>query len=392
LNLRRFAVKNIPGKGTPLIEPKDITVFIDPVTHHFLNNELFNPNNRHNIDNAHEPYFYLRDVFRAKGIDVHTADYLVRGEIKNKVNVYFSLGIVSNFRELAKRSDVILSGIFTFEAPIVQPSTYKALRAASKSFKRIYCYAPSEALSRFGCAGLKFRKFQIPYTGEHVFEDLWNKRNRKFLNLLNWNRLSRRSWQELYTERLRALDFFSRYGEIDLYGMGWDRAPYVVGETRIPNTFTRIHRYIREHVPFVRMHPYEEAVRKTYRGVAKSKYQTQSDYTFTICYENMILPGWLNENIFDCFLVGTIPIYLGPPDVTDYVPAECFIDKRQFPTYPELRAFLKSLSEKDIQTYRENARDFVASDMYKPFLKEAFANHFVSAVEEDTGVNLRGGI
>ena len=78
---------------------------------------------------------------------------------------------------------------------------------------------------------------------------------------------------------------------------------------------------------------YEKVVRKTYRGVAQSKYEIQSNYTFTICYENMMLLGWLNENIFDCFLVGTIPIYLGPPDVTDYVPAECFIDRRQFATY-----------------------------------------------------------
>jgi hypothetical protein len=370
--------------------PHDITVFIDPVTHHFLRNELFNVNNRHNVDNAHAPYFYLRDLFQSKGIEVHTADYLVRGEKANKINVYFSLGIISNFKELAKRSDVILSGIFTFEAPIVQPSTYKALKVASRYFKRIYCYTPSEALVRFGCAGLKFHKFHIPYAYDRVFEHLWQKKDRKFLTLLNWNRLARRSWQELYTERLRALEFFSQFDEIDLYGMGWDRAPYRVGETWIPHTFMRIHRYIREHVPFVRMHPYEKVIHKTYRGVAQSKYETQSNYTFTICYENMMLPGWLNENIFDCFLVGTIPIYLGPPDVTDYVPAECFIDKRQFATYQELRSFLKSLGEKEIQLYKENARDYLSSDMYRPFCKESFAEIFVRAVEEDTGVSIRG--
>jgi hypothetical protein len=371
-----------------VIDPKDIAVFIDPVSHHFVRNELFNPDNRHNIDNAHAPYFYLRDLFKSKGIEVHTADYLLRGEKKNKINVYFSLGIIENFRRLAERSDVILSGIFTFEAPIVQPSTYRALRKASKYFKRIYCFAPSEALTRFGCAGLTFHKLHIPYAYDRVFEDLWGKKDRKFLNLLNWNRLSRRKWQELYTERLRALEFFSQYDEIDLYGMGWDRAPYVVGETKMPNTFTRIHRYIREHTPFMPMHPYEEAVRKSYRGAAPSKYETQSNYTFTICYENMMLPGWLNENIFDCFLVGTIPIYLGPPDVTDYIPEECFIDKRKFPTYPELRAYLKSLGDKEIETYRQNARDYLSSDMYKPFLKESFASIFVKAVEEDVGVSL----
>lgn len=366
----------------------DITVFIDPVTHHFLNNELFNQSSAHNIDNAHAPYFYLRDLFRSKGIEVHTADFLVRGEKANKINVYFSLGIVENYKHLAKRDDVVLSGIFTFEAPIVQPSAYKELKTASKYFKRVFSYASAEALTRFGCSGLRFHKFHIPYAYERIFEDLWSKRDRKFLNLLNYNRLPRRSWHELYTERLRALEFFSRFGEIDLYGMGWDRAPYRVGETWIPTTLTRIHRHIREHVPLVRMHPYEKVIRKVYRGMAKSKYQTQSNYAFTICYENMMLLGWLNENIFDCFLVGSIPIYLGPPDVTDYVPADCFIDKRQFATYAELRSFLKSLSEKDIQTYKENARDYLASEKFKPFRKESFAEIFVRAVEQDVGVHL----
>ena len=381
-------MKNIPGERA-LIEPKDITVFIDPVSHHFVRNELFNRDSRHNLDGNLEAYFHLREVFQSKGIEVHTGDYLVRGEKVNKTNVYFSLGIFKNYKTLAKRNDVVLSGFFTFEAPIVQPSTYRELPTISKYFKRIYCYAPSEALSRFGCQGLQFHKFHIPYTQGSIFEDLWSKRERKFLNLLNWNRLARMPWQELYTERLRALEFFSQYDEIDLYGLGWDRPPAIVGETRIPYTFTRIHQYIRENVPFVPYHPYEKVIRKVYRGVAESRYEVQSNYDFTICYENMMLPGWLNENIFDCFLVGSVPIYLGPPDITEYVPAECFIDKREFATYPELRSFLKSLSGKEIQRYRENARDFVSSEKFHPFKKESFAEIFLGAVEADTGVNLR---
>ncbi len=77
-----------------------------------------------------------------------------------------------------------------------------------------------------------------------------------------------------------------------------------------------------------------------------------------------------------------------PPPVTDYVPADCFIDKRQFATYAELRLFLKSLREKDIQRYKENARDFLQSPRYRPFTKEAFADHFTRCVAEDTGIQL----
>ena len=275
------------------------------------------------------------------------------------------------------------------EAPIVQPSTYRELRRISQCFRRTYCYAPSHALARFGCAGLRFEKFCIPYCREGIIEDLWKKEDRKFLTLLNYNRLCRNTWQELYTERLRGVEYFGQFGEIDMYGFGWDKPPYRVGESWIPNTLTRANNWLRQNVPFLKRHPWQHVIDRTWRGPAKSKYETQSNYTFTLCYENMILEGWLNENIFDCFLVGTIPIFLGPPDITDYVPPECFIDKRKFATYAELRAYLKSLTQKDIRTFKENARDYISSDRFTPFRKESFVELFVRAVEQDVGITLR---
>jgi hypothetical protein len=145
----------------------------------------------------------------------------------------------------------------------------------------------------------------------------------------------------------------------------------------------RLHRLIRERVPFGRLHPYETVIKKVYRGAVASKYETLSGYTFALCYENMILDGWVNEKIFDAFLAGTIPIYLGAPDITDYVPEECFIDKRKFSSYGDLGDFLRSLSPADVQTYKDNAREYLRSPRYSPFTKDAFADLFVRAVEED---------
>jgi hypothetical protein len=368
----------------------DISVFIDPSSHHFFCNELFNSQSPHNLDGSLNAYLYLRELFQSSGIEVNTGDYLLTGEKLKRRNVYFSLGVLEHYKVLAKRSDVILSGLFTMEAPIVQPSLYKSLPEADKYFRRIYSFTTGEALARFGCRNVNLSKFHIPYPYSRVIEELWQKTDRKFLNLLNCNRLCRRSWQELYTERLRAVDYFAQYDEIDLYGMHWEVPPYIVGETWIPATLTRINRYLYERFPSVRKRRFDCAIKKAYRGFAVSKYLTQSNYTFTICYENMMLPGWLNENIFDCFLVGTVPIFLGPPDITDYVPAECFIDKRSFATYADLRQFLKSLSAKDIQSYRENARDYLSSALFKLFTKEKFADLFLRAVEEDCQVDLSG--
>ena len=81
---------------TPL---SDISVFIDPSSHHFDRNELFNRNSPHNLDGTLNAYLHLKDVFEAAGIAVNTADYLVRGERVNKRNVYFSLGAGLELRD-----------------------------------------------------------------------------------------------------------------------------------------------------------------------------------------------------------------------------------------------------------------------------------------------------
>jgi len=373
------------------MNPRDVTLFIDPVTHHFLGNEMFNPNSPLNRDNCHAPYFYMRELVQSKGIEVHTADYLMSSEKTNKTNVYFSFGTLKNYEMLAKRNDTILSGFITIEAPIVHPSTYKALPKVSKYFKKVYAYSSGDALARFGCAGLHFEKFFIPQPYNQVFNELWSRKDRKFLTMVVANKLPRIYWNELFTERHRLLEFFSQHGEIDLYGQGWDRMPYRVGEFWMPATAMRLYRFVRENIPFVPRHPIEKVLRQVYKGAVKSKYEVMSRYTFAFCYENMILEGWLNEKIFDAFYVGTIPIYWGATDVTDWIPEECFIDKRKYPTYADLRSYLKSLSEKDIQVYRENARDFLSSKKFRPFSKESFAGIFTHALEEDLGLHLWNG-
>ena len=125
------------------------------------------------------------------------------------------------------------------------------------------------------------------------------------------------------------------------------------------------------------------AIRTTYRGVVADKAATLAGYTFSLCFENSILEGWVTEKIFDCFYSGTIPIYLGAPDIHDWVPPDCFVDARTFSGYDELRSYLRGLSPAAIEAYREAARDFVRSDRYRPFTKDAFADLIESIVAED---------
>ena len=111
--------------------------------------------------------------------------------------MYFSLGMVDKYRRLAERDDVILSAFFTIDAPIVQPRMFRKLPDMAKHFKRLYSYTSAEAVRRFGCGGVTLSKLHIPYCYDAVFEDLWAREDRAFLCILNYNRLCRRTWNEL---------------------------------------------------------------------------------------------------------------------------------------------------------------------------------------------------
>ena len=359
-------------------------VFLDPITQHFRRDRLFGGGR---AGHHSGPYEHVRDVFASRGIDVHTADYLLRGEHVAERNMYFSFGNLRNYKSLVGRNDVVLSGFFHIEAPIIHPTTYRDTPEASEFIRRIYSFSTPEALAPFGCGGMTFRSYRIPepYHGIDGYEELWSRRDRKFLCMISQNKQPKLSYNELYTERLRLLEHFSRSGSIDLYGLGWDTLPFRVGEprSRAAQRLERMRRFALERLPFSRRGPYEAVIRNVYRGPVESKHEAMSRYTFAITYENMVLDGWINEKIFDALVVGTIPIYLGAPDVTNFIPPDCFIDPRQFADYDELEAYLHSLGEREIEDYRESGRAFMSSERYRPFSKETFASIFLSAVEED---------
>jgi hypothetical protein len=369
----------------------DLAVFIEPITAHFREDRLLEPHGY--VASYYEPYGLVRELLAPHGIPVHTADFLRRGEHVRGRNAYFSIANLSFYKALAKRDDVVLSGLFHMEAPIVQPSVYAGTPEASRHFKRVFSFSTAEALAPFGCGGVRLERSLVPEPSAQVYEDLWSIRERPgFLTIITQNKIPLRTDQELYSERLRAVEHFSRHGEVDLYGLGWDKLPFRVGEKRrLPSPVVRTTRYLRERLHLGGRHPNDELIRKTWRGAIDSKYETLSRYTFALTYENQVLDGWINEKLFDAMLVGTVPIYLGAPDIADWVPEECFIDPRRFAGYAELRSFLHELSPEQIQGYREAAREFLASDGFEPFRKETFARKFVAAVEADFGLSLLDG-
>jgi hypothetical protein len=123
---------------------------------------------------------------------------------------------------------------------------------------------------------------------------------------------------ELYSHRRRTARWFSAKGQLDLDTYGVPPMP-------VPN----------------------------YRGRAADKCETLSAYRFALCFENDAHPlwsrGYVTEKIFDCFYAFTLPVYLGAADVETVIPADCFVDFRDFSSLSALDAYLINMSDEEFE-------------------------------------------
>lgn len=88
-------------------------------------------------------------------------------------------------------------------------------------------------------------------------------------------------------------------------------------------------------------------------------------YLFTIAIENSINFDYITEKLWHPLMIGSIPIYLGAPNIDDWLPcnSDCIIDLRRFPTpkaaaqYIHQIAMNKSLYESFHRWREEPIRD-----------------------------------
>lgn len=369
------------------MKPGNVALFIEPQTHHFLRDRLFAPETaKYGGDQVLAPYFALRKYFQARDVPVHTADFLPDSDAEQ--NIYISLGMRSAYKQYLGRDDVVLSAFFAIECPVVEPALYRALPELQKAYRRLYSWTDSETLRPVVRAPLRLQRFFWPQSFDHIHEDLWSRTDRKFLMMMNSNKTPALRWHELYTERLRAVDYFAQFDEIDLYGKGWNEVPFRLSYGPLPGTLQYGLRFAERQWRRIAPDPLMGAARRAWKGMAESKSETLSGYRFAICFENAELRGWITEKIFDCFFAGAIPIYWGAPDIGDYVPRDTFIDMRAFSSYDDLRNYLKGLSEPEIAAYRDSARAFVNSGNFDRFRTKTFVDIFRRIIEEDSGLKL----
>jgi hypothetical protein len=327
------------------------TVFIDPSYEVFLNNRLFDLSDQTlNRDDQLLPFARLRERLALSGVSVHTADYLRRGEHLSSVNHYWSLGMLSGFNEFVDRSDVRLRGFLLLEPPLVAPKIYEALPMLSNVFEHVYVHnTRGEGYSMMGVDQSKLRKLYCPQPYNHVVEPYWSRTDR--LNkvvVINGNHNPKMREPEYYSKRIEAVAELSRFDAIDLYGRGWDEW---WSRKSMWLTYWR----------------HRSSLMSAYRGNCTSKLDVLSRYRFCLCLENTPMQGYITEKIFDCLYAGVVPLYLGAPDVANYLPKDSYIDLSQFSSWVDMWNAVRKVSEDEWLNRKLAGRDFINSQEYKNY-------------------------
>lgn len=260
---------------------------------------------------------------------------------------YYSLGIIPDFNQL---KGINLKTFIIQEAPLVQPELYKQLPILTQHFEKVYLHnINGDGYSLKNVDRNKLYKFYSPEPFNYVIDELWGNKNRsKKIVIINGKHKPKGAGSELYSKRIEAIAELSKNNMIDLYGHGWERL------------ITRTSLWL----PYIKNY---RRIMSVYHGKCESKYNKLSEYNFCLCFENSIVEGYLTEKLFDCLYTGAIPIYLGAPDIEQYIPREAYIDFRQFSSYSELESFVRALSEDQILAMRTAGRAFIESAVFSKY-------------------------
>lgn len=343
-------------------------VIVDMNIPQLENNLLFNPDAAGKISHTLLPWCYLYERAKEKGIDFVTPDIYLK--LKNKPEKAFLIShAVNKNTKIFINSGVVPLILISQESPIVDYRFYFFIKKYSSIFKYVFLFEGCR--NRIDSLKTIFNSlyFPQPYSANAQIES--DFRNKKYLAMISGNKRSPLTlkrfftsllffnfYKELYKERLEAIKFFSQYDDFDLYGIGWDKS---IKENK---------KYLNE-------------IKKCYRGAVKNKIDVLKKYRFSLVFENTIFKGYVTEKIFDAFFAGSVPIYFGAPDITDYIPENTFIDFRKFGSYFELDGYLREMDESTYKKFIKNINLFIKSEKYYKFSQEKFANDIISIIDRE---------
>jgi hypothetical protein len=313
------------------------------------------------------PFIVLKKALKQYDIDLSTQD-INAPEVSKYI---FCLDYPEHFENFEKRKGQYLYLIIS-EPAIYTPGSWDP--KYHKNFDKIFTYNP-----RFGF-NEKYRKYTFPIDLE-FYESL----NMKFIDNFEAKKLCSLvanavqampppEKESLLHERYKVIEWFGKNhpDEFDFYSsVCKDRDYYIMMRGIV---------FIKKIMPTKLYDKFvdwrQKNVKKVYRGFFDplQKVQQISNYRFYLCYENVKdLDGYVTEKIFECFYARCIPIYWGAGNIAELVPANCFVDARQFGSVKKMYEFMKNMTHEEYKGYIRNIEQFLNSEKLKLFSVAAYA-------------------
>ncbi len=110
-----------------------------------------------------------------------------------------------------------------------------------------------------------------------------------------------------------------------------------------------------------------------------TKLKILSRYLFYFAFENSNSPDYVSEQVFDGLVAGTVPVYLGAPNIEEYLPAKkCIIKATDFPNAADLSKYLISLQKSRVEY-----------ESYLAWKREPLQKSFIDLIEREKVPPLR---
>ena len=320
-------------------------IAVIPTNPSLLNNNIFEYGIHRDDCFAYMRYF--KNIASDRGWEVNTFDKIEINKMDKVIvmGFYFTNAIIESILTIGSNN---LLALFQ-EPPQIEPLYYDEVICS--------CFGRTLIPESTFADNKKIYYHSFPVSGE--IPKWISFENRKFIvSISGWK--TSRFTGSLYQERLKVINFIQKNTKLDcdIYGQGWNR------RTLIP--------YLSPHRQF-----------NNYMGVCSSKVETMKNYKFSICFENSNNNlGYITEKIFDSLQAGCVPIYLGAPDIQEYIPPGCFIDHRNFTSYDELLKYLHSIDQQEFEEYLISINNFLHSESFIERLPSNFAGFLISNIEK----------
>ncbi|MCJ8347966.1 glycosyltransferase family 10 [Moritella sp.] len=332
------------------------------VVDYYLQNKMFDLDNEYiNRDDCLYSSWLLKKKLNEINVDLSTCD--INDPSRSKFAIYFDLPV----KGVKITSD--FSYLFLFESAVIKSFSWELKQ--HEQFTKIFTWnddlVDNKKYFKMNFSHKFPDNINIYKTGILPFED------KTLCTLISGNKVVNHK-MELYSKRVKTIRWFEKNAphDFEFYGVGWEIR---VSANRYLNYFLARTPLLSKKLAV--KHP-------SYKGMVDSKRDTLHNYKFSICYENaQMISGYITEKVFDCFFAGCVPIYWGAPNITEHIPENCFIDRRQFKTHEELYLYLKNMTKEQYVDIQNNISDYLFSDKSKPYRAETFANMIVEHVLDD---------